>query len=134
MDEPLVRRTNQGALFLGTVALKWAIHKQIHFCHEAGSHLVALEGFTHITRETNDPQTRFPRSTRQCCTSNRLIEWLTPQESQPLDACRESLGNNCFRAYHRTPARTEQMRIDAPFATNATPLHPHRGAQAWALN
>lgn len=133
VDEPLIRRADQGALFLGMIGQVGAVNKQVDRGDETGCVVLSFEGLAGVAGEADDAQTSVSSATRERRARSSLVEGLTPEKSKAFNACVERLRDNDLGINGLTPARAEQVRIDAALAANAASLHPNSGAQPWAL-
>ena len=134
VDKPLVRGADHCALFLGPVGQVGAVDEQVDLGNEGRRIIVSFEEFASISSEADDAEARTLAATRERCTRGRLVEGLASEEGEALDARIEGLLDNGLGIDAFSPARAEQVWVDAAFAADATSLYPDGGAVPWSLS
>jgi len=129
VDEPLVRRADQGAIFFRVIGKVGAVNKQIDGSDEAGRLSLSCEGLACVAGEADNAQAGGSGTARQRRARGCLVEGLTAEKSKALNARVECLRDDDLGIDGLTPARAEQVRIDAALAPDAASLNPNGSAQ-----
>lgn len=133
VDEPLVCRADQGAVFFRMIGKVGAVNKQIDGSDEAGRLSLSCEGVACVAGEADNAQAGGSGTARQRRARGCLVEGLTAEKSKALNARVECLRNDDLRIDGLTPARAEQVRVDAALAPDTASLNPNGSAQPWPL-